>query len=146
GTTLQSLGLVQGKPAGSAIIVGAEAKIIAAWQMAGHPLAAARPRDTVADHRSNTLDVALTVDPGPLANFGRVSVEGAAAVDPQLALARAGIGNEPYSSKITKRAETRLRDLGVFGSVRVVPADRLDPDGTIPITITVTERPPRVIG
>lgn len=146
GTTLESLGLVAGKPAGSALIIAAEAKIVAAWQAAGHPLAVARPRDTVADHRALTLDVALAVDPGPPANFGRVSVEGAVAVDPQLILARAAIGSGPYSSKITKRAETRLRDLGVFASVRVVPGEALDPDGTIPVTITVTERPPRVIG
>ena len=51
-----------------------------------------------------------------------------------------------YSSKITRRAETRLRDLGVFDSVRVMPGETLDPDGTIPITITVGERKRRVIG
>jgi translocation and assembly module TamA len=146
GTTLESLGLIPGKPAGSATIVSAEAKIIDAWQVAGHPLAAARPRDTIADHRTGTLDVTLSVDPGPQANFGRVSVSGAVAVDPQLVLRRAGIDGGAYSSKITKRAETRLRDLGVFDSVRVLPADHLDPDGTIPIAITVSERKPRVIG
>ena len=145
--TLYDLGLVPGAPAGSAVILRAETRIADAWRQQGHPLAAVRPRDTVADHRNNTLDVAIAVDPGPLANFGRVAVDGAVAVNPDLVLRRAGIDSGTlYSSTITRRAETRLRELGVFESVRVTPADHLDPDGTIPITITVVERKPRVIG
>ena len=62
-------------------------------------------------------------------------------------LRRAGIEvGSPYSSKVTRRAETRLRDLGVFDSVRVAAGEALDPDGTIPITITVSERKRHVIG
>lgn len=144
--TLADLGLVPGAEAGSAVILRAETRIADAWRQIGHPLAAIGQRDTVADHRNNTLDVILHVDPGPVANFGHVTVEGAAAVDPSLILARAGIDGGLYSSRITRRAETRLRDLGVFESVRVVPADRLAPDGTIPVTIIVSERLPRVIG
>jgi translocation and assembly module TamA len=146
GTTLESLGLVPGKPAGSAIIVTAEAKLADEWRQQGHPLAAIRTRDTIADHRTNTLDVTLSVDPGPLANFGRVEVTGTEAVNSDLVLRRSGIDGGLYSSKITRRAENRLRDLGVFESVRVTPGEALDPDGTIPITITVAERKRHVVG
>lgn len=144
--TLADLGLVPGAEAGSAVILRAETRIADAWRRRGHPLAAIGQRDTVADHRNNTLDVVLSVDPGPVASFGRVTVEGAEAVDASLILGRAGIDGGLYSSQVTRRAETRLRDLGVFESVRVVPADHLAPDGTIPITIIVSERKPRVIG
>ncbi|MEQ9689133.1 MAG: BamA/TamA family outer membrane protein, partial [Bauldia litoralis] len=51
-----------------------------------------------------------------------------------------------YSPRTTRRAEQRLRDLGVFESVRIVPADHLDPDGTIPVEIIVSERKRHVIG
>ena len=146
GTTLQSLGLIPGKPAGSAIIVAAESKIADAWRQQGHPLAAIRTRDTIADHRTNTLDVTLSIDPGPVANFGRVDVTGTEAVNSDLVLRRSGIDGGLYSSKITRRAENRLRDLGVFESVRVTPGEALDPDGTIPITITVAERKRHVVG
>jgi translocation and assembly module TamA len=144
--TLADLGLSPGAPAGSAAILRAETRILDAWRQQGHPLAAVGQRDTIADHNTNTLDVVLSVDPGPIASFGRVTVEGTEAVNPALVLARAGIDGGLYSSRITRRAETRLRDLGVFESVRATPADHLDPDGTIPITIVVVERLPRVIG
>ena len=146
GLTLADLGLVPGATAGSAAILRAETRIVDAWRLQGHPLAAVGQRDTIADHNTNTLDVVLAVAPGPVANFGRVTVEGTQDVDPSLVLARAGIDGGLYSSRITRRAETRLRDLGVFESVRVTPADHLDPDGTIPITIAVAERKQRVIG
>ena len=43
-----------------------------------------------------------------------------------------------------RRSRRRAQDLaaiGVFSVVRIEPADQLDPDGTIPIPIDVTERP-----
>jgi translocation and assembly module TamA len=146
GLTLEALGLTPGAPARSSIVVAAEAKLVGAWKDQGHPLVAAVPRATVADHRTNTLDVALAVRPGPQANFGRVTVSGTEQVDPTLVLRRAGIDGGLYSQKIVKRAAKRLRDLGVFASVDVSPATRLDPDGTMPVAITVSERKPRVIG
>lgn len=146
GLTLAELDLVPGEPANSAVIVKAEAAMVEAWRQRSHPLAVAAPRDTVADHRTKTLDVAISVRPGPMADFGRVDVVGTEHVDPNLVLRRAGISGGPYSSRTTKRAETRLRDLGVFESVRVTPAEQLDPDGTIPVTIAVVERKRRVIG
>ncbi len=146
GVTLNDLGMASGREARSNIVVSAEAAIVDAWRQQGYPLAAAETRDTVADHRTSTLDVTLAVRPGPQANFGRIDVTGTQNVDPTLVLRRAGIDGGLYSSKKTKRAETRLRDLGVFDSVQVMPAEQLDPDGTIPITITVSERKPRVIG
>ena len=146
GLTLDALGLIAGAPARSSVVVDAEAKLVEAWQEQGHPLAVAERRDTIADHRADTLDVTLAVNPGPLANFGRATVSGAESVAPNLVLARAGIDGGLYSSKIVKRAAKRLRDLGVFASVQVAPAGRLAPDGTIPIAITVSERKPRVIG
>ena len=146
GLTLDALGLIPGAPARSSVVVDAEAKLVDAWLEQGHPLAVAAPRDTIADHRTDTLDVSLAVNPGPLANFGRVTVSGTEAVDPNLVLRRAGIDGGLYSSKAVKRATKRLRDLGVFASVEVTPADKLDADGTIPVVITVSERKPRVIG
>ncbi|HVY21398.1 MAG TPA: autotransporter assembly complex family protein [Bauldia sp.] len=146
GVSLDKLGLTPGKPAKSDLIVKAEAEIANGWREQGHPLVVIGTRDTVADHRTNTLDVSLHIDPGPTARFGRVSVTGTNEVNPDLVLRRAGIDDGPYSSTTTRRAETRLRDLGVFDSVRVTPGDALDPDGTIPITIAVSERKKHVIG
>lgn len=146
GTTLEKLGLVAGEPAGSATVLKAEAGLVDAWRQLGYPLAKAGPRDTIADHATRRLDIALHVEPGPQARFGRVSVNGTEQVSPELVAGRANLGDRLYSPRRTRYAEDRLRDLGVFESVRIAPADALDPDGTIPMTITVSERKRRVIG
>ncbi|MCB1494976.1 MAG: outer membrane protein assembly factor [Bauldia sp.] len=145
--TLEDLKLQPGEIAESGRIVNAEDTIVGGWRDEGHPLAAVVKTDVVADHGSRTLDVTIGVDPGKVADFGRVTVSGTDRVRPDLVEGRAGIdGGTVYSPKITRRAEARLRDLGVFDSVRVVPADHLDPDGTIPVDIIVTERKRHVIG
>ncbi|MEO8132481.1 MAG: hypothetical protein ABI831_00670, partial [Betaproteobacteria bacterium] len=97
--SLAKLGLVSGRPAGSAVIVSAETAIANGWRLQGHPLVTVNPREVVADHASSTLDVALRIDEGPLANFGRVEITGIEHVDASLPLRRAGIERELYSSK-----------------------------------------------
>jgi len=147
GLTLADLRISPGEIAESGRITRAEVTIANAWREQGHPLATVGENSVVADHATRTLDVSLWVRPGPMADFGRVTVNGTERVDPTLVEGRAGIQpGEQYSPKVTKRAEQRLRDLGVFDSVRVVPGDHIDPDGTIPIDIIVTERKRRVIG
>src|SRR5262249_17590125 len=85
--------------------------------------------------------------PGPAANFGQVTVTGTDRVRPDLVLSRAGIdAGSLYSSKTTRRAETRLRDLGGVESGRGTPGAAPGPHGTTPITLTVAERQRHVIG
>lgn len=147
GMTLKDVGLVPGNLADSDTIVAAEAAIANGWRKLGHPLAVAYEHDIIANHADRILDVSLTVEPGPPAEFGRVEIVGTERVRRLLVERRAGIDpGEIYSSDITARAERRLRELDVFESVRVITGDSLDPDGTVPITIEVSERPLRVIG
>jgi translocation and assembly module TamA len=146
GVNLKKLGLEPGEPAGSQVVLSAEAALLRAWLNDGYPLAKALPRDTVADHRTGQLDVTFNFSPGPIADFGRVEVVGAENVRTDLIRGRAGIRGGQYSLEDTRRAEERLRDLGVFESVRITPADALAPDGTIPVTIAVSERKRHVVG
>ncbi len=145
--TLKDLKIEPGAIAELGRIVGAEDTIVGGWRDEGRPLAAVVNTDVVADHGTRTVDVTIRVDPGPTADFGRVTVSGTDRVRPGLVEGRAGIdAGTLYSPKKTRRAEERLRDLGVFDSVRVVPGNKLDPDGTIPVEIAVTERKRHVIG
>jgi translocation and assembly module TamA len=146
GITLEKLGIASGEPANSQIIIAAEAAIVDGWRQQGYPLARAGPRDTIADHGNNTLDVVFNINPGPIADFGPVTVVGAVDVNQQLIVGRAGLNGGLYSSKKARKAEERLRDLGVFQTVRIAPADYVNPDGTVPMTITVSERKRHVIG
>lgn len=145
--TLEDLRIAPGEIAESGRIIDAEDRIVGIWREDGHPLATARDSEIVADHATRTLDVTIEIDPGPTADFGRVQVNGTDRVDPNLVYERAGIDpGTLYTPKVTRRAEKRLRDLGVFESVRVVPGESLDPNGTIPISIDVSERKRHVIG
>ena len=48
---------------------------------------------------------------------------------------------EPFNPATIEAARADLANVGVFSVVRVVPADQLDPQGTIPIMVDVSERP-----
>ena len=145
GVSLSRLGLVPGRPADSGRIVAAENVIADAWREQGHPLVTIKPREVVADHDARKVDVKLDIEAGPVARYGRVAVSGIKDVNARLVVGRASL-NGTYSSTSTKSAIKRLRDLGVFDSVRIVPDDKLDADGTIPMNITVTERKQHVVG
>ena len=114
GIVLDRLGLVPGRPANSSVILAVEEAIADAWREQGHPLAAVKPRNVVADHETRLVDVDVVVDAGPVARFGNVKVEGAENVKRRLIVGRAALRRGPYSSKTTKLATQRLRDLGVF--------------------------------
>ncbi|MDD7909039.1 autotransporter assembly complex protein TamA [Pseudovibrio exalbescens] len=145
--TAEALGLQQGAPAFSEKVLTAETRGLRAFEDLGYPKAAVKARRLTANHQTSTLDVTLVFDGGRLAKFGPVTVSGAERVDPEFIRTYANIPEgERYDAKILKRAETRLRDLEVFASLRVQPGETIAPDGTLPINITVSERPRRVFG
>ena len=48
---------------------------------------------------------------------------------------------DPFSPKAIETARQDLSSIGVFGVVRAEPADALDPEGQLPVTFDLTERP-----
>ncbi|MCB1493866.1 MAG: outer membrane protein assembly factor, partial [Rhodobiaceae bacterium] len=140
-------GIVSGEPAKSTEIVVAADAVVAEERKAGHPLARVITREVVADHATQRVDVVISVDPGPEARFGTVSVEGTKRMDPDFVARQAQIPvGAPYSPEELAKARRRLQNLGVFSSIAIETAETLDPDGTIPVVITVAERKPRVVG
>jgi len=140
-------GLAPGAPALSDKILQAESRIVADLKDQGYPLARIADRSVVADHASSRLDVAISAEPGPPATFGHVTVQGAERTKVDFIVRQAEI--EPgsrYDPEILRRAAKRLRDLGIFASVRVIEADRLSTGGSLPIMIEVSERKRHVIG
>ncbi len=55
-------------------------------------------------------------------------------------------GGEPYSPEKLRKAADRLRQLGVFSSLTIKEAGTLARDGTIPLTIEVSEGKHRYFG
>ncbi|WP_084650323.1 autotransporter assembly complex protein TamA [Stappia stellulata] len=142
-----SYGLVPGETANSQKILQAERAIVSDLKAAGYPFARISRREIVADHDTNRLDVRLAVAAGRAARFGAVSVSGAEVTDPDFIVTQAMLPvGEAYSPAKLNRATERLNDLGIFSSVRIVPADSIGPDGLLPVTIEVSERKRNVIG
>src|SRR5690606_7825469 len=64
-----SVGFGTGEIARSSVILRAEQLALEAWRQLGHPKAEIASRNVVADHAGNSVDVTITVNPGPKAAF-----------------------------------------------------------------------------
>jgi len=140
-------GLLPGGEAGSNVILKAETDIVTALKEEGRPLARIAGREVVADHATRTLDVTLNVSAGPVAPYGRTSVEGTEAVDSDFVAYMTGLpAGRTYSPKEIEEARERLLALDVFSSVSVREAEALDGSGAIPMNVQVSERKHRYLG
>lgn len=139
--------LAAGGNAGSEAILAAETRMVRALKEEGRPLARVTGREVIADHDTMTLDVAIAVAAGPVAPYGDTTVEGTERVDRDFTAYMTGLKRgERYSPQEIDDATKRLRELEVFSGVAITTPDALEPDGTIPLTVTVTERKHRYFG
>lgn len=147
GRDLKQLGLEPGGEAGSLIILRAGERLVATFRDEGRPLAKLDKREVVADHATHTVDVTLAATGGPVAPVGAVTVNGTKTVDGDFVrdYSRLNAG-QPFNPGDMKKAADRLRNLGVFSSVTVKEANRLAPDGSIPVGIEVAEGKHRYFG
>ena len=143
----EELGLRPGLPALSGVVLGSERALVEAWREQGYPTARIEKRDALAQHPTRELDVAISVSSGPKAVYAPVRTTGTAAMDPDFVAWMTGlVPGRPYDPDDIERAVRNLRRLQVFASQRIVEGDTVAPDGTLPITVNVAERPLRVFG
>jgi translocation and assembly module TamA len=147
GLASADFGLIAGGDASSGAILKAESLIVRALKEEGRPLAQITDREIVADHKTTTLNVTLTVAAGPVAGFGNTTIEGTEQVDREFTEYMTGLKRgAQYSPEQIDQARERLLGLEVFNSVTLKEADQLDADGNIPIAVQVSERKPRYFG
>ena len=145
--TPQELGLRQGEPARSTVVLASEASLVQLWRERGHPKAEIAARTAVAEHARDELNVAIDVAPGPAAVFGGTTVSGTERMSPAFVAWYAGIEpGEPFDPDDLERARDQLRRLEVFQAYRIVEAPTVRDDGTLPIELKLAERKRRVIG
>ena len=145
--TPEELGLEPGKPALSGIVLASESALVGRWRYLSHPKAAVIARDLTAQHSDDTLDIRLKVDPGPKADFGTVSVTGAERMDSEFVAWFTGIEpGTPFNPDTIARGKAQMRRLETFRSARFVEADKVTPEGQLPMEVQVAERPLRVFG
>lgn len=136
-----------GAPAQSPALVAAAGRISAYFRQNGHPYVSMDDPEAVIDHRNRSVAVTLEVKPGPRARLGAIHVEVPEGIDAGV------IRSHIYSDNDLMFSPERLADIRrsvgrieAVGSVRVLPRTKLDPDGTVPIDVQVTERPRHVLG
>ncbi|NLS06668.1 outer membrane protein assembly factor [Rhizobium sp. P32RR-XVIII] len=139
--------LAPGQVAGSLAIIAAGDKIVEQLKSESRPLAKLTTRKAIADHRTSTVDVVIAAEGGPVAPIGDVGVTGEKSVKPTFIQRYSRLERgEAYSPEALKKASERLRALGVFSSVTILQADSLAGDGTLPMTIEVSEGKQRYFG
>ncbi|MFC4626387.1 autotransporter assembly complex family protein [Daeguia caeni] len=145
--TPEDVGFAPGKVARSGTVVKAAALSVEAWRQQGYAKAQVTGEHIVADHATNTIDADLEIDPGQQAHYGPVSVVGTARMDPEFVAWMTGLKpGQQYDPDDIEKARKRLARMEVFRSLSFQEADRINPDGSLPITLNVQERPPRRFG
>ena len=134
----------RGEPALSGSVVAAAEAGVAGWRAAGHAKARVAAQDVVADHPRAVLDAALTLDPGPRLDFGRLTITGQERMREGAIRRIAGLPEgEVFDPAALDRASTRLRRTEIFSTVLIEEAETPNRDGTLDIALTVDEGPRR---
>lgn len=137
----------QGATAGTTYIRNAARAAIDAWRQNGNALAAVDDQTITARHDRNRVSARVSIEPGPVLTFGDVRIKGNQDVRTRRIDTIAGL--EPgtrFDPDEIARAERRLRRTGSFQSVVIRESDTAASDGTLPLSIEVTEQTPRRFG
>ncbi len=145
--TPQEIGFADGKVAYSNKILQAERLAVQAWREKGHAKARLKSETVTANHANDTVIADLEIDPGPVAYYGALTVDGTRRVDPEYVAWMTGLKEgEQYNPDDLEKAKKRLGRLEVFRAMTFQEAEEINPDGTLPMTLTVQERLPRRFG
>jgi len=106
-----------------------------------YPLAKVVDMKPVVDHRLRVMDVAVTIDTGPRAGIGEVTVKGSPGVDPRVISSFIYLEEgEAYSPKRLADTRNSVAQIEAIGGVRVIDGEKLDANGNLPILIETSER------
>lgn len=142
-----SVGFASGEPARSGAVRKAASLARAAWRQQGYPKADVADQQITADHDARVLNATVSMEPGPYAVYGDLSVDGTERMDPDFVAGQTRIiPGEEYDPDDLKKARKRLERLGVFSLQRIDEAETVEPGGSIPLNLIVKELPLRRIG
>ncbi|MGB4336029.1 MAG: autotransporter assembly complex family protein [Chromatiaceae bacterium] len=138
--------LEPGQPALAASVLAAGQAVLTALREEGYALAAMPAPEVIVLHATRTMDVTYTATPGPRLAIGPVTIRGLDRLKEDYVQRRLGLEpGEIFSPSRLERARRELTDSGVLSSARLIPGTEPDAFGRLPMTLEVTERPPRVL-
>jgi translocation and assembly module TamA len=143
--TSSSLDLDPGKPALSAPVAAANAKIERVFRAHGYPFASVKNRKVTIDHGTHVMTVVYYLDPGPIASFGQTSIKGLEAVHEDYVVRHLGwMQGELYNVDKVEKTRDQLVASNLFSTVAINTEKGPIPNIT-PMEVDVTERLPRSI-
>ncbi|MDW4496426.1 autotransporter assembly complex family protein [Sulfitobacter sp. D35] len=140
-------GFRSGETARISVMKDAVGSGIERWREEGYAKARLAREQITANHGQARVDADLTLDPGRKLRFGALTITGNRAVRTERIseIAELPVG-ETYSPEELDDAAARLRRTGAFSAVAFIEAETPNPDGTLPMTLQVTEEKPRRFG
>ncbi len=134
--------LAPGADAVATDILAARDRLLSALRDAGYPMARVTLPPATLHPDQHTMDVAFVAESGPHADLGTIDFTGLQRMSESFMRERLLLHpGQPFSPTDIETARQDLMAVGVFSSVRIVPADQLDSHGNLPLTVEVTERP-----
>lgn len=140
-------GFRPGAPALSGEVASAVGDATLGWRNDGHAKAAVKGQKAVADHRNSTLDVDVSLAPGPVVTLGTLHFTGTSRVRAERLQAIAGFPTGTvYNPKTLETVANRLRRTGAFASVALTEGETLGPGNTMDVAAAVVDQKPRRLG
>lgn len=138
--SLDCLGIALGDPADTRNILDSELLSLQILSEQGYPLAHIKKREIIADGKTKTVKISLIIDTGPLAYFGKTTIEGNTSVrsffiEQQIEWEE----NERYNSSLVEETQKALIDTCLFSSVFITHAETLNEERQLPMKIEVAE-------
>jgi translocation and assembly module TamA len=136
------LSIIHGQPALAAEVLAAQEKLLGALRDESYPQAKVILLPATLHRDQNELDVSFQVTIGPRANLGEIQFTGLKDMKADFVRRRLLLKpGQPFSPTKIEAARQDLLSVGVFSSVRIVPAEQLDAAGNLPLTVEFQERP-----
>ncbi len=143
----ERLGLGPGGPFKAAAFLNAEQRILENLRMRGFPFAKISERKVVVDHDARTVTATLRIEPGAMAQFGKVEVTGLETTSETIVRRKIPwkVGDR-YNAVLLELLHKDLVELGLFSTVAVSHGESLDKEGMIPVYIAIKERKYKSVG
>jgi translocation and assembly module TamA len=142
----QSLGIKPGAPAVAQSVITAQQNLLTTLQDDGYRFAKVGDPIATVVADQHAIDISMDVNAGPRVDLGQISIAGLVRTKPDYVRRRLLIHpGDRYDPRKLDAARQDLVSTGVFSTVRIQAADRLDPAGNVPVDVTVTEAPLRVV-
>jgi len=135
-------------PEGSAVlaerIVETDKEILELLSQNGYPLARIDQRRVIVNHDTRRVLTRYRVTSGPKCFFGPVRIQGLESVREESLRPRLPWKEgDVFDARLLHRAQNNLIQMDLFSVVRLAHAPSADPQGRLPIDVTVVERKPR---